>query len=95
MPTLHIEHPISDIEVWRAAFDRFEDARTRAGVLNARVQRPLDDPRYVVIDLEFAAVDEAHVFERFLRETVWSSAENSPALSGPPRTMVLESLDAA
>ena len=48
MPTLHIEHAISDIVTWRAAFDRFADARARAGVLDARVQCPVDDPHHVV-----------------------------------------------
>ena len=31
--TLHIEHAISDYPTWKAAFDRFADARTRGGAL--------------------------------------------------------------
>jgi hypothetical protein len=31
MATLHIEHAITDFAVWRTAFDRFADARDRAG----------------------------------------------------------------
>ena len=31
MSTLHIEHPISDLKTWLAAFARFDEARTKAG----------------------------------------------------------------
>jgi hypothetical protein len=91
MPTLHIEHPITDFETWSGAFDRFEDARRRAGVRAHRVQRPIDDPRYVVIDLDFATTDEAEAFLAFLTTTVWPSAENAPGLAGTPRTRILTS----
>lgn len=38
MPTLHIEHAISDFAQWNAAFERFAEARTRSGVRAQRVQ---------------------------------------------------------
>ena len=44
MATLHIEHPITDFGTWTAAFARFADARSRAGVRGQRVLRPVDDP---------------------------------------------------
>jgi hypothetical protein len=91
MPTLHIEHAIADFEVWTAAFARFSAARARAGVMGHRVSRPVDDPRYVVIDLDFTTTDEATRFLAFLRDTVWASPANSPALVGAPRTLILES----
>lgn len=89
MTTLHIEHPIADFDQWKAAFDRFGPARERSGVLAHRVYRPLDDPRYVLIDLDFAAPGEARSFLEFLREKVWASPENSPALAGPPTTRLV------
>lgn len=95
MPTLHIEHAVSDIVIWRAAFDRFADARAQAGVLDARVQCPAGDPRYVVVDLDFATTGAAEAFERFLRESVWSSPDSAPALAGTPRTVVLVPAGAA
>ncbi len=90
MPTLHIEHAIVDFDVWKAAFDRFAELRTRSGVLRHRVRRPVDDPRYVVIDLDFGTTGEAERFLAFLREKVWSSRENAPALAGPPQARILE-----
>ena len=59
MPTLHIEHPITDFATWKAAFDRFAPAREASRVLHHRIQRPIDDPRYIVIDLDFDTDAEA------------------------------------
>ncbi len=90
MRTLHIEHRITDFPTWASAFDRFAGARTDAGVRAERVQRPVDDPNYVVIDLDFDSTDEARAFLRFLEAQVWANAENAPALAGAPETMILE-----
>lgn len=90
MPSLHIEHPITDFQTWSAAFSRFADARREAGVRSHRVQRPIDDPTYVVIDLEFDTVEEAEAFRTFLYANVWGNRANSPALAGDPQTMILE-----
>jgi hypothetical protein len=89
MATLHIEHPVSDFDLWQQAFDRFAETRRQSGVLADRVRRPVDDPRYVVIDLDFATTAEAEKFLHFLRERVWSSSENAPALAGTPETRIL------
>jgi hypothetical protein len=90
MPTLHIEHAIVDFDMWQAAFDRFAEMRTRSGVLGHRIQRPVDDPKYVVIDLDFGTAEEAEQFLGFLRQKVWSVRENAPALAGPVQTKILE-----
>jgi len=90
MTTLHIEHAIVDFELWSSAFDRFADFRTKAGVRGQRIQQPVDDPRYVVIDLDFDSVDEAETFLSFLRDKVWSSPDSSPALVGEPQAKILK-----
>ena len=90
MATLHIEHAITDFDTWTAAFERFADVRRDAGVRAQRVQRPVNDSRYVVIDLDFDTAQEAEAFLRFLNAKVWQTPENSPALAGTPQTMILE-----
>jgi len=90
MATLHIEHPITDLAVWRAAFDRFAERRRQGGVSAERIQQPVDDDHYVVVDLDFATVDQAQRFLGFLETTVWASRESSPALAGRPLTRILE-----
>jgi hypothetical protein len=90
MPTLHIEHPITDFDTWNAAFSGFAEARRQAGVRAQRVQQPVDDPGYVVIDLDFETRGEAEAFLGFLRSKVWVIPQNAPALAGTPATMILE-----
>ena len=93
MTTLHIEHAITDFATWRAAFDRFAPARADAGVRGHRILRPVDDEHYVVVDLDFHAPEKAAGFLHFLRETVWATPENSPALVGAPIARILETCD--
>jgi hypothetical protein len=95
MVTLHIEHGITDIGTWRAAFDRFADTRREAGVLAHRVSQPSDDPHYVLVDLDFAEEQQARRFAEFLRDKVWSSSRNAPALAGAPQVRVLTVVDSS
>jgi len=95
MTTLHIEHPVTDFGTWKAAFDRFAAARERSGVRGHRIMRPVDDARYVVIDLDFQTVGEAEEFLDFLRTRIWNSPQNAPALAGTPQTRILEPADTA
>ncbi len=94
MPTLHIEHAVTDLPTWTAAFARFAEMRTRAGVRTYRVQHPVDDPNYVLIDLDFDTTAEAEAFLGVLRQRVWSSPDNAPALIGTPQTRILEPIPA-
>ena len=89
MWTLHIEHAISDYPTWRAAFDRMAQARGHAGVRRHWVQQPVDDPNYVVIDLQFDTIAEAEAFRAFLQANVWVSRDNAPALVGAPQARIL------
>ena len=84
MPTLRIEHAISDFATWQGAFGRFAKRRKEGGVLDERVMQLADDPHYVFIDLEFATVDEAQRFGQFLETQVWANPAQSPALEGSP-----------
>jgi hypothetical protein len=90
MITLHIEHPITDLNVWLAAFHRFAEARAKAGVRAQRVLHPVDDPNYIVIDLDFTTTEEATRFLAFLQNSVWSSTDSAPALAGTPQTKLLQ-----
>lgn len=91
--TLHIEHPITDLETWLKAFTRFEDARKRAGVRAQHVRQPVDDDKYIYVTLDFDSVEEAAAFKQFLETTVWASAEASPALDGTPTARILTEVD--
>ena len=89
MPTLHIEHPVTDFETWSEAFNRFEAARCKAGVRSHRIRRPPDDTNYVFVELDFDTTAAAEAFLVFLRTTIWASPENSPALAGTPQARIV------
>ena len=90
MTTLHIEHPITDFATWAAAFDRFSGRQAAGRLIGHRVQAPIDDPNYLVIDLDFDSAGEATAFLDFLRTSVWSIPANAPGLAGVPESMILE-----
>lgn len=89
MATLLIEHPISDLATWLAAFGQFEDARRNAGVTAQRICCPVDDDRYIVVELDFETVEGATGFMEFLEQVVWQSTDLSPALAGTPTARIL------
>lgn len=90
MTTLQIEHAITDFPTWFAAFDSFASARHAAGVRAHRIQHPVDDHQYVVVDLDFDDVDAARAFQHFLHTVVWNDPASSPALAGTPNTRLLQ-----
>jgi hypothetical protein len=92
MPVLQFEHPIKDFEMWKAAFDRDPIDRRALGVRRHRVSRPLDDPNYVVGELEFETAAQAHACGDALRK-LWASPEAAPALIGTPRVRIIESVE--
>lgn len=89
MPVVQIEHPIRDFNTWKAAFDRDPAHREASGVRRYQVYRPVDDPNYVGVDLEFDARAEAEAFVSAMEE-VWRSPQAAPALGGTPRARIVD-----
>ena len=95
MTTLRIEHAITDYQLWRKAFDGFAEARAQAGVRSFAIRLPVDDPQYLMLDLEFDSAGPAQAFADFLMQHVWSSPASSPGLAGTPQTRILDLLPAS
>lgn len=93
MTTLRIEHAISDYQLWKTAFDGFAEARASAGVRSCAIRLPVDDPLYLMLDLEFDTPAAAQTFAEFLAQHVWSSPASSPGLAGAPKTRILDLVD--
>lgn len=91
MYTLQIEHGIKDFGMWKAAFDRDPVNRAASGVVTHRIGRPVDDPHYVVVELDFNNRREAEQLLANLADNVWNSPADSPALNGAPQTRIVES----
>ena len=92
MTTLRLEHAISDFDLWKAAFDRDPINRGGSGVRAHRIHRPVDDPAYVVVDLELDTVAAAEALRGSL-ERLWQSLEAAPALAGHPQVRIVETVE--
>lgn len=90
MATLLIEHPITDYDTWHAAYSRMAGRRAAGGVQRERIMQPVADSHYVLVELEFAAVEEAQRFQHFLETQVWSDPAHSPAVQGRPQARVVD-----
>lgn len=90
MPTVQIEHPVRDFDGWKAAFDRDPAGRQAAGVRHYRVYRPLDDPRYVIIDLDFDERERAEAFLAAMRR-IWNQVDGS--LIDGPRARIVDCVE--
>jgi hypothetical protein len=87
MPTLQIEHGVRDFDSWKVAFDEDPVGREAGGVRSYRILRPADDPRFVIIDLEFATIEEAEAFRRKLRQ-LWDDIDARLGLESPRARIV-------
>lgn len=74
MITLRIEHPVADYNSWKVAFDSDPVDRKGSGVRRYFVFQPMDDPNYVIIDLELDTADEANALLENLRN-LWKSVD--------------------
>jgi hypothetical protein len=84
---LPIAHPISDYDTWKAAFDRDPVQRRQSGVHRYTIHRPVDDPHFVLLDLDFDTQVEAEsLLARLL--LLWQCPTAAPALAGTPHTRI-------
>ena len=92
MITLRLEHPIREFELWKQAFDRDPVDRAGGGVRGHRIHRPVDDPAFIVVDLDFDDEETANRFHQRL-ERLWKSPQAAPALAGRPQVRIVETVE--
>lgn len=85
MHILRIEHPVPSYDAWKAAFDSDPIDREGSGVRCYRILRAIDDPNYVMIDLEFDSASEAEAAHAALRD-LWSRVD----VMHSPRARIVE-----
>lgn len=71
---MRIEHTVSDYNNWKRAFDSDPVNRKKMGVRNYRILRPVDNPNFVIIDLDFDSAQNAEALLAAMRE-VWKDVE--------------------
>lgn len=87
MPILQIEHAVRDYEAWKRVFDSDPVGREAGGVRGFRIARPADDPKYVIVDLDFDSAAEAEAFRERLQR-LWSGAREDLGLESPSARIV-------
>jgi len=91
---IQLEHPVRNFESWKMAFDRDPVQREAGGVRRYRILRPVDDPAYVAVDLEFDDRAKADAFLDALHR-LWQSPVAQSALAGAPRARIVEAVEDA
>jgi hypothetical protein len=70
MILLHIEHPVVHFDNWKASFDGYTELRQKTGVRRYHVSRAIDNPNFVMIDLEFDHLGQAEALLAAVQQ-VW------------------------
>ena len=90
MYSLQIEHPVPNFDAWRRAFESDPVNRKQSGVRRYRVLRPIDNPNYAIIDLEFDSLNEAEGLLAAMRE-VWRGVQGT--IMESPRVRIVEVME--
>lgn len=86
MSILRIEHPVPDYDAWKQAFDSDPVGREKSGVRRHQILRSIDDPNYVMVDLEFDTLGEAEALLAAMR-VVWGRVQGK--IMSNPQTQVV------
>ena len=71
MPTLRIEHSVANYDAWKHAFDSDPADRKGHGVRSYQISRSVEDPGFVMIDLDFDTQANAETLLGVMRG-VWA-----------------------
>ena len=78
MHSIIIEHPVRSCDEWTTAFDGDPVGRAASGVRGYRIMRAVDDPLYVVMQLDFDELDTARAYIAKIRQAVAGSVAARP-----------------
>ena len=93
MSIVQLEHRVHDFEVWKGAFDSDPIHREASGVRRYEILRPIDDPNYVAVDLEFDDRAAAEAFVVALHG-LWQSPQALAAMGGAtPQVRIVEAVE--
>lgn len=84
MYILRIEHPVPNFEGWKQAFESDPVGREASGVRRYQILRAVDNPSYVLIDLEFDTVNQAEALLAAMRN-VWGRVEGTIMMNAQAR----------
>ena len=93
MIILRIEHAVPNFEGWKKAFESDPIDRRKAGVHHYRILRPVDNPNYVIIDLEFDNLKQTEEVLAAL-QNLWGKVEGKVMMNAQTRILeIAEAVD--
>ena len=90
MIVLQIEHLVPDFNGWKKAFDSDPVNRKQSGVKRYRIFRQVDNPNYVVLELEFDNLVEAEALLAALQK-LWNLVEGRVMVN--PKARIVETVE--
>jgi hypothetical protein len=87
MIVLQIEHPVPSFEGWKQAFDSDPVGRKKSRARRYRILRPVDNPNFAIIELEFDSVSDAEALLAGLRQ-LWARVEGTVMMN--PQARIVE-----
>jgi hypothetical protein len=91
MIILQLEHPVANFDGWKKAFENDPIGRQRGGVVRYNILKKIDDPNYVIINLEFEQQEQAESFLELLKQ-LWGKVEGS--VMNRPQARILQLIEA-
>jgi len=90
MVTLQIEHPTANFDGWKKVFNSDPAGREKGGVVRYKISRKVEDPNYVIIDLDFDTLNEAEDFLSALRN-FWGRVDGKVITN--PQARIIEEVE--
>jgi hypothetical protein len=90
MFTLQIEHRVYDFDAWKQAFDNNKPFQAEDCIRRYRIFRSLDNPNYVMINLDFERLNEAKTFVEEMPQ-LWERVEGK--LLDRPQVRIVQALE--
>lgn len=91
MIRLHIEHEVRHFDAWKNAFDSDPVGRQKLGVRYYQILQSVDNPNYVMIDLDFENVNQAEALVAAM-QPVWNRV--GAILIDAPQWRIAEAVEA-
>lgn len=87
---LQIEHPVPDFNEWKKLFDSDPVKRKESGVTRYRIFKLIDNPNYVIVELEFDNLTEAKSLFAALQQ-LWKQIEGQVITT--PKGRIIETVE--
>jgi hypothetical protein len=90
MTILQIEHQIPDFDRWKKAFDSDPIDRKKSGVIHYSIFQPVDDLKYIIINLAFDNLKSAEDSLIALQK-LWTRVEGTVMMN--PKTRIINEVE--